>query len=843
MRLKTSLNFRGYPNKNEIVYYDGEERVIEVNEFEKLWSLLKILENPMGDVRKNINEWKNKNEMDDEELQNIIQFINENQLLYDKRCEEDKEEQLFNFRNFNYFSTHDPSLHADAIVQKMKKIKVVVIGAGTIGATLCMTLSKLGVGEIIIIDFDKVQTKNIRAQTIFQTEDINKQKVDVIQEKLKKMDPYVKIQVFNMKIETLNDLSQLNLKEINYIFGCFDESTFQLHKDIMDYCDDKRIKYFLMGYHNDFVKVLHLSNSNNGTSILEDSFRNYHTEYVIRENRGTIIQSLAVSLISSRIIFADITNDNHAIKKGYSFDFLKFHSSANHEAIPFEPFIQSLQKNMPFHQEKLKRKIKEISTIVHAERPSLPKVTEIDILSMHQVFDILLHMDQLSNLQLEEGYNDFVKLMHDIEEQDRNEEEYERYLQIIRNIKISHEDETYTISEIFEMMRDAKDYEEKKVMQRSVYEVLRNNGNEILQFFTKSKQSYLSLEVPDYYMEVFGVKKETLRTFEEKLQEKFHALITKTLSIIFPNLSGAVIADFLAYNEEERSTISIDEAKEIILMSLDKYGQDRWINHIEKMFQYDFVQVYNEIEVNKTYYFPNTKESRILFNYHDDVDSLFILCHELGHAYFNQSYGHTFFDDSTQLLNEIMAYYFEITCVQAILRNEGISLEIKQEIASQYVKRIHQVVLSTYGVHLLETSLIKHVQDYGELSIEDFLRIREEYDQHLFFEGIQFKNEKYSYLNPLLKTSFIFEFGDHVLPPIAYLLAVSLCHEQVEYPVPIDIQMQEAILSGIYRTEEFLAYMSKRTSQGELMNQAIEDLMQMLCTLQSFMSEDVVQSS
>ncbi|ENQ3077298.1 ThiF family adenylyltransferase [Bacillus cereus] len=843
MRLKTSLNFRGYPNKNEIVYYDGEERIIEVNEFEKLWSLLKILENPMSDVREKIHEWKNKNEMDDEELQNIIQFINENHLLYDKRCKEDLEEELFNFRNFNYFSTHDPTLHADAIVQKMKKIKAVVIGAGTIGATLCMTLSKLGVGEIIIIDFDTVQTKNIRAQTIFQTEDINKKKVDVIQEKLKKMDPYIKIHVFHMKIETLNDLSQLNLKEINYIFGCFDESTFQLHKDIMDYCDDDGIKYFLMGYHNDFVKVLHVSNSNNGTSILEDSFRNYHTEYVIRENRGTIIQSLAVSLICSRIIFADITNDNHAIKNGYSFDFIKFHSSANDETIPFEPFIQSLQKNMPLHQEKLKRRIKEISTIVNANRSSLPKVTEIDILSMHQVFDILLHMDQLSSLQLEEGYNDFVTLMHDIEEQDRNEEEYEWYLQIIRSTTIPYEGETYTISEIFEMMRNTKDYEEKKVMQRSIHEVLRSKGNEILQVFTKSKQSYLSLEAPNYYMEVFGVQKETLCTFEEKLQEKFHALITKSLSLIFPDSSGEINADFLAYNEEERSTISIDEAKEIILTSLDKYGQDRWIDHIERMFQYDFVQIYNEIEVNKTYYFPNTKESRLLFNYHDDVDSLFILCHELGHAYFNQSYGHTFFDDSTQLLNEIMAYYFEITCVQAILRNEDISLEIKQEIASQYIKRIHQVVLSTYGVHLFETSLIKHVQDYGEISIEDFLRIREEYDQHPFFEGIQFKNEKYSYLNPLLKTSFIFEFGDHILPPIAYLLAVSLCHEQVDSHIPIDIQMQEAILNGIYRTEEFLDYMSQRTSHGELMNQAIGELLQMLCTLQSFMFEDVVQSS
>ncbi|MGR5985752.1 ThiF family adenylyltransferase [Bacillus cytotoxicus] len=93
-----------------------------------------------------------------------------------------------------------------------------------------MTLSKLGVGEIIVIDFDTVQLKNIRAQTIFQKEDTNKKKIHVIQEKLKKMDPYVKVQVYDMKIETIHDLLRVDLHDVHYIFGCFDESSLQLQK-------------------------------------------------------------------------------------------------------------------------------------------------------------------------------------------------------------------------------------------------------------------------------------------------------------------------------------------------------------------------------------------------------------------------------------------------------------------------------------------------------------------------------------------------------------------------------------------------------------------------------------
>ncbi|MGR5985753.1 hypothetical protein ACUIAK_16135 [Bacillus cytotoxicus] len=123
MRLKTSLNFRGYPNRNEIVYYDGEERVIEVNEFEKLWSLLKILESPKEDVHTKIQEWKNNNDIEDEELHQILQFINENGMLYEKRCDKMDEEQLYNIRNFHYFSTHDSTIYADAIVQRIKKGK------------------------------------------------------------------------------------------------------------------------------------------------------------------------------------------------------------------------------------------------------------------------------------------------------------------------------------------------------------------------------------------------------------------------------------------------------------------------------------------------------------------------------------------------------------------------------------------------------------------------------------------------------------------------------------------------------------------------------------------------
>ncbi len=274
----------------------------------------------------------------------------------------------------------------------------------------------------------------------------------------------------------------------------------------------------------------------------------------------------------------------------------------------------------------------------------LPKVIEMDILSMHQVFDILFHIGQIASLQLEDHYNKFIELMNEIDKtEDPEHNEYEQYLQFIRSMKINYEDEVYTIFEIFEMIRNTKDYEEKKKMQSGIYEVLKQNGDTLLSFFVNSKKKYLALEIPNYYMEVFGVKEETLHILENELQKKFHTLLTKSLSMMFSNSFHEIGVDFLSYNEEEHSMITLDEAKHFIVTSLEKDGKHHFVHYIERMFEENFIQVYNNVEVNKTYYFPSMKESRIVFNYHNDMDSVFVLCHELGHAYFNQSYGHTFF--------------------------------------------------------------------------------------------------------------------------------------------------------------------------------------------------------
>ena len=61
--------------------------------------------------------------------------------------------------------------------EKISKIKVLVVGAGGLGCPLLIYLANSGVGNIGIIDHDKVELSNLNRQIIFQYKDIGKYKV------------------------------------------------------------------------------------------------------------------------------------------------------------------------------------------------------------------------------------------------------------------------------------------------------------------------------------------------------------------------------------------------------------------------------------------------------------------------------------------------------------------------------------------------------------------------------------------------------------------------------------------------------------------------------------------
>lgn len=74
--------------------------------------------------------------------------------------------------------------------EKLKKAKVLVIGAGGLSCPALLYLAAGGIGEIGFLDDDVVDESNLQRQILYTSEDIGKRKVDIAKQKLSSLNPY-----------------------------------------------------------------------------------------------------------------------------------------------------------------------------------------------------------------------------------------------------------------------------------------------------------------------------------------------------------------------------------------------------------------------------------------------------------------------------------------------------------------------------------------------------------------------------------------------------------------------------------------------------------------------------
>lgn len=88
--------------------------------------------------------------------------------------------------------------------KKLLNAKVLIIGAGGLGAPAAMYLAAAGVGTIGIADADEVDLSNLQRQIIHATEDLGKAKVQSAKETMNKMNPDVTVHTYRTFVTAEN---------------------------------------------------------------------------------------------------------------------------------------------------------------------------------------------------------------------------------------------------------------------------------------------------------------------------------------------------------------------------------------------------------------------------------------------------------------------------------------------------------------------------------------------------------------------------------------------------------------------------------------------------------------
>ena len=125
-------------------------------------------------------------------------------------------------------------------VEKLHLKKVLVLGVGGVGSYAVEALVRAGIGTLIIIDADYVALSNLNRQLMTNQNNIGLSKVDVLEERIKSINPdchVIKIKEF-ITTDNLNLLFNL---EPDFIIDCID--TIKTKKYLIKECLKRKIRF------------------------------------------------------------------------------------------------------------------------------------------------------------------------------------------------------------------------------------------------------------------------------------------------------------------------------------------------------------------------------------------------------------------------------------------------------------------------------------------------------------------------------------------------------------------------------------------------------------------------
>jgi molybdopterin/thiamine biosynthesis adenylyltransferase len=137
-----------------------------------------------------------------QDLERLVDTLTANGFLEDASAEPpvdltDREVRRYsrNSEFFSYFSDAGPSAPSTRYSPQvaLKKSTIAVLGVGGLGSHVATHLAALGIGQLLLLDFDTVEESNLNRQLLFTDADIGRSKVIAAAERLAAINPLVKV--------------------------------------------------------------------------------------------------------------------------------------------------------------------------------------------------------------------------------------------------------------------------------------------------------------------------------------------------------------------------------------------------------------------------------------------------------------------------------------------------------------------------------------------------------------------------------------------------------------------------------------------------------------------------
>lgn len=120
---------------------------------------------------------------------------------------------------------------------RVSKATFMVVGAGALGNEVLKNLALLNVGQILIVDFDRIEYTNLSRSVLFRESDCGKRKVDVAAASVRAINPGIKVKTIHGDIGL--DVGLGVFRRVDVVMGCLDNRIARLYINRLCYKANK----------------------------------------------------------------------------------------------------------------------------------------------------------------------------------------------------------------------------------------------------------------------------------------------------------------------------------------------------------------------------------------------------------------------------------------------------------------------------------------------------------------------------------------------------------------------------------------------------------------------------
>ncbi len=226
---------------NSTVYF-GIEKSLEINNVDdETKAILKKLDK--GISEKELLEIDKFFDVDN--FNQVVQLLRENNLIQEDVISDD--DFLLRYKNnMNYFQNFSNSKLTELDIQKkLNEKKILFLGVGG-SSLLASAFVGMGVENLILLDFDRIELSNLNRQFIFNESQLGKLKVDMAKNYFEKMNSKCNITAINKKIESIEDIDEI-IKDVDIVINAIDTPAIESNRWVSYSCYKNKKPFFQVG--------------------------------------------------------------------------------------------------------------------------------------------------------------------------------------------------------------------------------------------------------------------------------------------------------------------------------------------------------------------------------------------------------------------------------------------------------------------------------------------------------------------------------------------------------------------------------------------------------------------